>query len=372
MKKLLFVYGTRPEAIKLAPVVLRAREREGLEPVVCVTAQHRELLDQVHDLFGIEPTHELGLMRPNQALNELAARALQGLGKVLLQERPDAVVVQGDTTTAFAGALAAFHERIPVAHVEAGLRTYDLTAPFPEELNRQLIGRMARWHFAPTVKAEGHLVREGVARDAILVTGNTAIDALQHVEGKLRMGAAIPDGTPRTMPGSKLVVVTAHRRESFGDPMDDVCDAIERMVRKHEDVEVVFSVHPNPNVKGRVHARLGDVPRVHMVDPLGYLAFVSLLSEAWLIITDSGGIQEEAPGLGKPVLVTRAKTERPEAVDAGTARLVGTSPARILEAVDELHSDREAYRRMAGAPNPFGDGRAATRILDRLCKELDA
>lgn len=339
---------------------------------MCVTAQHRDLLDQVNELFGIEPDHDLDLMRPNQELNALAARAIGGLDEVIRRERPAAVLVQGDTTTAFAGALAAFHLRVPVGHVEAGLRTWDLDAPFPEELNRQLIGRIARWHFAPTRGALENLSREGLPADRIVVTGNTAIDALQHVSALLERSHAGRSATSAEPDGERgrLLVVTAHRRESFGAPMDDICTAIRRVTAEHGDLSVVFSVHPNPNVRERVHAQLGGLERVELVDPMSYRDFVALLTRAWAILSDSGGVQEEAPGLHKPVLVMRDKTERPEAVEAGTSRLVGTDPERIASAVRELTDDPAVYRQMTTAPNPFGDGRAAERILERLGRDL--
>lgn len=371
VQKLLFIYGTRPEAIKLAPVVLHCRSRGAFEPRVCVTAQHRQLLDQVDSLFEIEPDHDLDLMQPNQSLNGLVARASRGLDAVLRSEQPAAVVIQGDTTTAFVGALTAFHLHVPVAHVEAGLRTWDLTAPFPEELNRQLISRVARWHFAPTLRASENLSAEHVPEEHVLVTGNTAIDALLHVKDMVAQGA--PPGHPIfecLHEDERLIVATAHRRESFGPPIDAICEGIRRVVAAHPNVRVVFSVHPNPNVRGRVHALLAALDRVHLVAPMDYRTFVALLMRSWLILSDSGGLQEEAPSLHKPVLVMRDKTERPEALEAGTALLVGTSADRIASTIDDLCRDGERYRRMATAPNPFGDGHASERIVDRLQRDV--
>jgi len=371
MAKALFIYGTRPEAIKLAPVVIACRKRGRIEPVICATAQHRQLLDEINETFGLRPDFDLGLMRPDQALPDLTARAITAIAEVLRAVGPAAAVVQGDTTSAMAGALASFYQRTPVAHVEAGLRTYDLTAPFPEELNRQMIARVARWNFAPTEGAAQNLRRENVGAETIIVTGNTSIDALRIV-------AAEDDGAdpfaalrlPAPAPGERLVLVTAHRRESFGAPFRDLCRALRTTADRWPDVRIIYPVHPNPNVRRPVAELLSDHARIHLVDPVGYRAFVRLLRRAWIVVTDSGGIQEEAPGLGKPVLVMRETTERPEAVEAGTARLVGTSPERILGAIADLHDGDAAYRAMASAKNPFGDGRAAERIEERLAADL--
>jgi UDP-N-acetylglucosamine 2-epimerase (non-hydrolysing) len=373
MPKALFIYGTRPEAIKLAPVIIACRQRGRIEPVICATAQHRELLDEINQTFGLAPDFDLGLMRPDQALADLTARAIAAITEVLRKVAPAAAIVQGDTTSAMAGALAGFYQRTPIAHVEAGLRTYDLAAPFPEELNRQLIARVARWNLAPTEGAAQNLRREAVPVETILVTGNTAIDALRIVAGQDAGDGPDPFtelGLPAPAASERLVLVTAHRRESFGAPFRDLCSALRTAADRWPDLRIIYPVHPNPNVRGPVGELLSDHPRIHLLDPIGYRRFVQLLRRAWIVVTDSGGIQEEAPGLGKPVLVMRETTERPEAVSAGTARLVGTAPSRILAAIQELHDDPAAYRSMASAENPFGDGRAAERIEGRLAADL--
>jgi UDP-N-acetylglucosamine 2-epimerase (non-hydrolysing) len=375
MPKVLFIYGTRPEAIKMAPVILACRRHPSLRPVLCATAQHRELLDEINQTFDLVPDHDLALMRPDQTLPELTARAVTAITEVLQIVRPQVSVVQGDTTTALAGALASFYQRVPVAHVEAGLRTYDFDAPFPEEMNRQVIGRLARWHFAPTARARENLLRENIAPGSIVVTGNTAIDALRIVGESERADAPDPLSALGLAPlaaDERLVLVTAHRRESFGKPFQDLCDGLMGIVDRWPRLRLVYPVHPNPNVRRPVAERLGDHPRIHLVDPVSYRPFVRLLRLAWIVLTDSGGIQEEAPGLGKPVLVLRDTTERPEAIEAGTARLVGTSPVKMLAAVEELMTDGARYAGMANAKNPFGDGHAAERILATLAADLAA
>jgi UDP-N-acetylglucosamine 2-epimerase (non-hydrolysing) len=375
MPKALFIYGTRPEAIKMAPVILACRQHPSLQPVLCATAQHRELLDEINQTFDLVPDHDLALMRPDQTLPELTARAITAITEVLQAVRPQVSVVQGDTTTALAGALASFYQRVPVAHVEAGLRTYDFDAPFPEEMNRQVIGRLTRWHFAPTERARENLLRENIAPGSIVVTGNTAIDALRIVGDSERAGAADPMsalGLAPLAPDERLALVTAHRRESFGKPFQDLCDGLLGIVDRWPRLRLVYPVHPNPNVRRPVAERLGSHPRIHLVDPVSYRPFVRLLRLAWIVLTDSGGIQEEAPGLGKPVLVLRDTTERPEAIEAGTARLVGTSPIKLLAAVEELMTDGARYAAMANAKNPFGDGHAAERILATLAADLAA
>lgn len=375
MSKILFIYGTRPEAIKMAPVILACRRHPTLRPVLCATAQHRELLDEINQTFDLVPDHDLALMRPDQTLPELTARAITAITAVLEAVRPQVSVVQGDTTTALAGALASFYQRVPVAHVEAGLRTYDFDAPFPEEMNRQVIGRLSHWHFAPTERARENLSRENIAAGSIVVTGNTAIDALRIVGEGERAGATDPMsalGLAPLAPDQRLVLVTAHRRESFGKPFQDLCDGLLGIVDRWPRLRLVYPVHPNPNVRRPVAERLGNHPRIHLVDPVSYRPFVRLLRLAWIVLTDSGGIQEEAPGLGKPVLVLRDTTERPEAIEAGTARLVGTSPVKLLAAVEELMTDGTRYAAMANAKNPFGDGHAAERILATLAADLVA
>lgn len=366
MPRVLFVLGTRPEAIKLAPVVACLRERPGqFETRVAVTAQHRELLDQVLEAFSIAPDHDLNLMQPGQTLFQSTARIMAALEGVLAQEKPDWILVQGDTTTAFCGALAAFYAGVRVGHVEAGLRTGDKSKPFPEEMNRVLIGRLADAHYAPTAAAAANLAREGVPAAAIVVTGNTGIDAILRVREGLESGRLRPGPLPRLDPSRKLILVTAHRRESFGAGLEGICAALARLARRN-DVEIVYPVHPNPNVTGPVQRLLGGCANVHLVDPLPYVSFVDLMRRAHLLLTDSGGIQEEAPPLGKPVLVMRDKTERPEAVAAGTARLVGTDPDRIVREAAELLDDACAHAERSRIYHPYGDGRAAVRIREHL------
>jgi UDP-N-acetylglucosamine 2-epimerase len=367
LKHVLVVFGTRPEAIKMAPVVaaLRARDEE-FRTTVCVTAQHREMLDQVLSLFGIVPEIDLDLMRSGQSLAEVTSRVLTGLDAVLAERRPDTVLVHGDTTTTLAGALAAFYRQIPVGHVEAGLRSGRLDAPFPEEMNRIVADRVATWFFAPTPGAAGNLRREGVADDAVTVTGNTAIDALLHVRSRLPgLDVAVRRvvGEPK-----RLVLVTAHRREAFGKPFADVCAAIQAVALSHKDVVFAYPVHLNPQVRGPARERL-DAPNVVLMDPVDYASLVWLLDRCELVLTDSGGIQEEAPALGKPVLVLRDVTERPELVEAGAGILVGTKPDRIEAEASRLLDD-PAHRAALSRPRSlFGDGRAAVRIAARLAGE---
>lgn len=354
---MLVAVGTRPEAIKIAPL-LPALAAVGLEPVVVATAQHRHLLDQVFDTFGITPTFDLDVLRPGQTPDQVASRILDRLPSVLDEVRPAAVVVQGDTTTAFASALAGFHAGIPVVHLEAGLRTGNITAPFPEEMNRRLVTQLASLHLAPTQSAARNLAREGVPSEAVVVTGNTVIDALHLVLGRM---AAPPEVVRDLDDATRVVVVTAHRRESWGAPMAEVATAIAQLARDHPDVVVVFPVHPNPIVRDAVEPVLTGIANVRLIEPLEYAAFARLLARSHLLLTDSGGLQEEGPSLGKPVLVLRDATERPEGVAAGTARLVGTHAATIVAAARELLTDQDAYARMAHAVNPYGDGRAAER-----------
>ncbi|MBN1918673.1 MAG: UDP-N-acetylglucosamine 2-epimerase (non-hydrolyzing) [Verrucomicrobia bacterium] len=352
--------GTRPEMIKLAPVV-KALRREGVETVLVATAQHREMLDQVLEAFGLEPDLDLDLMRPDQTLFDLSSRLLPELERVYGEITPALVMLQGDTTTAFLSALAAYYLKIPVAHVEAGLRTGDKHNPFPEEVNRRLISVVADLHFAPTERAKANLVTEGAAEATIHVTGNTVVDALLDVAGRAH---AFSDATLRGLDwdGRKVLLVTAHRRESFGEPLRRVFQALRTIAVGRDDVAIVYPVHPNPNVRGAAHELLGGVPRVHLTGPLSYPDFVHAMKRATLILSDSGGVQEEAPSLDTPVLVLRDQTERPEAIEAGATELVGTDPARITAAVERLLGDAAAYARMAGAPNPYGDGHAAGRI----------
>jgi UDP-N-acetylglucosamine 2-epimerase (non-hydrolysing) len=367
LKTVTFVFGTRPEAIKLCPLVLAMRDHPTMRPRVCVTAQHREMLDQVLDVFGVRPDADLDLMRPNQTLADLTARALTGVHDHLATEKPDLVLVQGDTTTVLAASLAAFYQRIPVGHVEAGLRTHRKDSPYPEEMNRVLTSHLANLHFAPTEWARQNLLAEGVADDRIVVTGNTVIDALQIAVREVERQRPVPAGlTPEFMDpvsGRRVVLITGHRRENFGAGFDAICAAIARLAARFSDTDFVYPVHLNPNVQEPVRRLLGGLANVHLIAPLGYLEFVALMHRSHLILTDSGGVQEEGPSLGKPVLVMRETTERPEGVDAGTVRLVGTDAARIEEGVAELLTDPAAYAAMSRAVNPYGDGRACERIV---------
>jgi UDP-N-acetylglucosamine 2-epimerase (non-hydrolysing) len=369
LKRILIVFGTRPEAIKLCPLVRQLRLSPDAYTVkVCVTAQHREMLDHALDAFSIQPDYDLDLMQPRQTLAGLTARILAALDPVLETERPDLVIVQGDTATTLAGALAAFYREIPVAHVEAGLRTGDMAQPFPEEMNRVLTSRLAAWHFAPTARAAEALLREGTAREKLFVTGNTGIDAVLYVRDALDSGALRAPDWPWLEPGKHLVLVTSHRRESFGPGLESVMRALARLASRG-DVQIVYPVHRNPNVTGPAHALLAGLPHVTLLDPLPYVPFVDLMRRCKLIITDSGGIQEEAPSLGKPVLVLRAKTERPEAVDAGTVKLVGVDQNLIVSEAVRLLDDPAEYARLTRIHNPYGDGHACERIAEALAKQ---
>jgi len=370
-RRVMFCFGTRPEAIKLAPVIQElARQPREFEPVVLVTAQHRHMLDQVLRVFEIRPDYDLNLMKPGQSLGGVTAGVLHGVERVLRQVQPDVVVVQGDTTSAFAAALAAFYGRVPVGHVEAGLRTNDKYSPYPEEMNRRLVSSLADLHFAPTRAARENLLREGVPRGRIRVTGNTVVDALKAIRrSNSSWRVPVLDGIATDR---RVILVTAHRRESFGPGFVRICRALRMLVERNPDVEVVYPVHPNPNVRKPVCAILGGVPRVYLIKPLEYLPFVRLMERAYLILTDSGGIQEEAPALGKPVLVMRDVTERPEAVEAGTAKLVGTDAEAMVSATERLLRSTAAYRKMARARNPFGDGRASARIAVALRQLLQS
>jgi len=367
--KILIVFGTRPEAIKMAPVVKKLQSAPGLEAHVCVTGQHRQMLDQVLDLFGITPEFDLNIMKPGQDLTDITAAILIALRDLLARGKYDRLLVHGDTTTTMAASLAAFYARVPVGHVEAGLRTGNIFAPWPEEMNRRLVGRIADLHFAPTETARAALLAEGVDPAAVHVTGNTVIDALQEVVARLDHDPALraeqatrfPFLDPDPATGRRTVLVTGHRRENFGAGFEQICLALKR-ISQMRDVQVVYPVHLNPNVQEPVRRLLGDAPSVHLIAPQDYLPFVWLMNRAHLIITDSGGVQEEAPALGKPVLVMRNTTERPEALAAGTVRLVGTDAARIEAETLHLLDDRQAHTDMARAMNPYGDGRAAERI----------
>ncbi len=363
--RLLFVFGTRPEAIKLCPLVQEMRSRAGFSVRVCVTAQHRDMLDAVLAAFDVKPDRDLNVMRPNQTLSGLTARILSELEPVLVEESPHMVIVQGDTTTTMATALAAFYHRLPVAHVEAGLRTGDLGQPFPEEMNRLVTGRVADLHFAPTDGAARNLAREGVPEDRMHVTGNTGIDAVLYVRNALASGSLKSDDWPWLDASRRLILVTSHRRENFGNGFIHEMQAMAR-ISERPDVELVYPVHRNPNVQGPAHEILGARPNIHLIEPLPYVPFVDLMRRASLILTDSGGIQEEAPSLGKPVLVLREKTERPEAVEAGTVKLVGTDEERIVAEAMRLLDDPCEYARMTRVHNPYGDGHACERIAKVL------
>ena len=365
MLKVMTVFGTRPEAIKMAPVVLELARQEGLAPIVAVTAQHREMLDQVLKLFGITPDYDLDIMSAGQTLFDITIRAMRGLDEVLTRENPDLVLVHGDTTTTFAGALAAYYHQTPVGHVEAGLRTGNKYSPFPEEMNRHLTGAVADLHFAPTATAKENLLREAVPAENIFVTGNTVIDALHKT---VRPDFAFADEPLKSLnfTGKKLILVTTHRRENLGEPMRHVYKALKRLTEDLSDVEVVFPVHKNPKVRQVVKEELGGLSKVHLVDPLDYEPFANMMNRATLILTDSGGIQEEAPALGKPVLVLRDTTERPEAVTAGTVKLIGTDSERVYSEAKRLLSSEDEWRRMAEAYNPYGDGLAAKRIVGAI------
>lgn len=375
-KRVAFVFGTRPEAIKLCPLILAMRASDRLEPHVCVTAQHREMLDQVLDVFGVQPDVDLSLMRPNQSLAELTARAIAAIDGYLTQHHPDLVLVQGDTSTVLAASLAAFYHRLPVGHVEAGLRTWNRFSPYPEEINRVLTTRLADLHFAPTETARQNLLRENIPPERIFVTGNTVIDALFLALAKIKTNPPVVEGLPDALqPGvsgqdaPRIVLITGHRRENFGRGFEDICQAIAELARRFPDVHFVYPVHLNPNVLQPVRRILGgdhaaSLPNIHLIEPLRYLPFIAMMNRAHIILTDSGGVQEEAPSLGKPVLVMRDTTERPEAVEAGTVQLVGTDQSAIFNGVASLLTDPTAYAAMATAMNPYGDGLACGRVVD--------
>ena len=363
--KILFAFGTRPEAIKLAPVIKELqKDKRNFKVEICITAQHRHMLDQVLDIFNIRPDFDLDIMKQGQTLFDVNIRILRGLETLLQRQKPDVIVVQGDTTTAFVSALAAFYLKIKIAHVEAGLRTYDKFAPFPEEMNRRLITHLADFHFAPTKRAKENLLKEGIRQKQVIVTGNTVIDAL-HLALKMNPELDLPI-FHKVKSGNKIILVTAHRRESFGQPFKNICLALKNIVRRNKNIEIVYPVHPNPNIKLPAYDILGNNERVHLIAPMDYLPFVHLINKAYLILTDSGGIQEEAPALGKPVLVLRDKTERPEAVETGTARLVGTNTKKIIVTTELLLASKHEYNKMAMVKNPFGDGKASLRIKQFL------
>lgn len=360
--KIMFVFGTRPEAIKMAPVVKEAYKYNEIEPIVTVTAQHREMLDQVLKLFKITPDFDLDIMSEGQTLFDITTRALNGLSEVLSKVTPDLVLVHGDTTTTFAGALAAYYRQIPIGHVEAGLRTYNKYSPYPEEMNRKLTGSLADLHFAPTNTSKNNLLSENVKSENIFVTGNTVIDALYHT---VQDDFVFEDNFLKDVNfrNKRIILVTTHRRENLGEPMRHVYKALKDLTERFEDVHVVFPVHKNPKVRVVVNEELGGLEKVHLIDSLDYEPFANLMNRADLVLTDSGGIQEEAPALGKPVLVLRDTTERPEAVEAGTVKLIGTDRDRVYDESALILSDKDEYERMAKAANPYGDGKASERII---------
>jgi len=374
--RVLTVFGTRPEAIKMAPVILGLQQAEEIESLVCVTAQHRQMLDQVLDLFEITPDYDLNIMKHGQDLYDVTSSALLGMRDVLRECKPDLVLVHGDTTTCFAAGLAAFYEQIKVGHVEAGLRTGDMSAPFPEEANRLLVGRVTNYHFAPTESSRQNLLKENVPNESITVTGNTVIDALLMVRDKVnqlpeeewKSTFGVDVYTKITDNDRKLVLITGHRRENFGQGFIDLCNAIKELAANHKDWDLIYPVHLNPNVQKPVKEILDGMRNVFLIEPLEYAPFVWLMDKSDIILSDSGGIQEEGPSLGKPVLVMREVTERPEAVEAGTVRLVGTDKDKIVNEVEELLTNSETYQSMSRAHNPYGDGCATARIIKELKK----
>lgn len=374
--KFLSVFGTRPETIKMVPVLKQIEQQSEMQSIVCVTAQHREMLDQVLKIFDIIPDYDLNIMKPDQDLFGITANLLIGLKDVLKKEQPDMVLVQGDTTTAFVAGLAAYYLKISVGHIEAGLRTYSKYSPFPEERNRHLLSVLADFHFAPTDGAKSNLLREGIAEDKIWVTGNTVIDALQYIvnkqdkaDGKEYWNRYFQEKWHLTIPTAndgKLILVTGHRRENFGEGFENICFALKEIAATRKDITIVYPVHLNPNVQRPVRSILNGQHNIHLIEPIEYESFVFLMSNCYIVLTDSGGIQEEAPSLGKPVLVMRNTTERPEGIEAGTVTLVGTNKERIIKSTFELLDDSELYKKMSKAINPYGDGRAAERIVKVL------
>lgn len=363
--KVMTVFGTRPETIKMAPLVKELQSRDEIETTVCVTAQHRQMLDQVLNAFQIVPDYDLDIMKQGQTLSDITTRVLQGLGNVIKEVKPDIILVHGDTTTTFAGALAAFYNQVSIGHVEAGLRTYNKYSPFPEEANRQFVGVISDMNFAPTEQSKENLLHEGKNPDTIVVTGNTAIDALQ---------TTVRDDYEHEIidwvGDARMIMLTAHRRENLGEPMRNMFRAIKRIIEKYEDIKVVYPVHLNPIVVQTAEEIFGDCDRVKLIKPLEVLDFHNLLNKSYLILTDSGGIQEEAPSLGKPVIVLRDTTERPEGIAAGTLKLAGTNEDVIYNLIDELLSDKNEYERMSKASNPYGDGQASKRIVDAIIKKF--
>ncbi len=363
--KVMSIFGTRPEATKMAPLIKVMEENEHIEPIVCVTAQHRQMLDQVLDIFKIKPHYDLDIMTQKQTLTDITTRALAGLEKVMKEAKPDIVLVHGDTTTTFAGSLAAFYSQIKTGHVEAGLRTYDKFQPFPEEMNRKLTGAMADLHFAPTILAKEHLLKENVDEKSIFITGNTAVDCLKTtIEENYKF--SLDELNNIDYKNKRVITMTAHRRENLGEPLENICRAVLKIVEDNYDVEVVYAVHFNPLVQKTAREILGNHPRVHLTDPIDMKDMHNLMNLSYVVMTDSGGLQEEVPSMNKPVLVLRNVTERPEGVDAGTLRLAGVEENSIYKEADIILNDRDVYEKMAKAKNPFGDGFAAERIVDAV------
>ena len=372
--KALIVFGTRPEAIKMAPVVRELRKKINIK--VCVTAQHREMLDQVLNLFEIDPDYDLDIMQPGQDLFDVTSNVLVGMKSVLLKEQPDIVLVHGDTTTSMAASLAAFYLQVPVGHIEAGLRTYNIQSPFPEEFNRQVTTKVTQFHFAPTEQARQNLLNEHVQNSQIYITGNTVIDALLSILKKARESSYsndtlksvhLLDKEKSDLP--RIILVTGHRRENFGKGFEEICQALREIAIQNTDIQIIYPVHLNPNVREPVGRILSSIDNVHLIEPMGYLEFIKLMDSSYIILTDSGGIQEEAPSLGKPVLVMRDTTERPEAVEAGTVKLVSANKKQIVKAVNQLLTDETVYKKMARAHNPYGDGNASKTICNILNKD---
>lgn len=367
--KVMTVFGTRPEGIKMAPIIKEMKKRKEIDSITCITAQHRDMLDQVLKLFKIEPDYDLNIFKKGQSLTEITTRALQGLEDVIKKESPDVLLVQGDTTTVFSGALAAFYQGVKIGHVEAGLRSFNILSPYPEEANRRLTGIMANFHFAPTEKNRDNLIRENYDKKNIFITGNTVIDALKYtVKEDYKFENTLLNNLDYE--NKKIILLTSHRRENIGRPMENIFQAIDDITKHHIDVEVVFPIHLNPKVRNIAKKILGENKRVHLIEPLDYEPFTNLISKVYLVITDSGGLQEEAPALAKPVLVVRRETERPEGINAGTAKLVGTEYEDIYENLDLLLSNKEEYISMAKAVNPYGDGFAAKKIVDIIVESF--
>ncbi len=369
MKKISFIFGTRPEAIKLCPLIIAMKKHPDFDPHVCVTGQHREMLDQVLEVFGVIPDVDLKLMKPDQTLATLTSMAIAAIDKYLSEIKPDLIIVQGDTTTVFCASLAAFYNKIPVGHVEAGLRTWNKFSPFPEEINRVLTTRITDYHFAPTEKSKENLISEGIDEKDIFVTGNTVIDALFIALEKVRKSTITIPGLPKKIieeDNKRIVLITGHRRENFGQGFNNICNAISELAQKYPNIEFVYPVHLNPNVQDPVFKMLGHKKNIHLIQPLDYLSFIALMDRSTLILTDSGGVQEEAPSLGKPVFVMRETTERPEAVEAGTVKLVGVDTEKIVKLVSEMLNSIIALETSFQAYNPYGDGKATERIIDIL------